>query len=205
MFFRSMAIVRGPLALWRRHCAQRGASRRRALMPRSPRPARSRTHCRSIHAIQPTSRESRGLTSGQSTTLITSRADAIRLLGPCRKALSNRTICSGLLEIRHIRFRRIPPESTYNSSAPGKAEALIFIVETRHCERCPRRSRMRVFCLLQDHTGLPAVRRSRGLSVLCERSLMRNSNCLTKRRTLLLWLTRLPSGRTKTHRRRWRS
>jgi hypothetical protein len=33
---------------------------------------------------------------------------------------------------------------------------------------------MRVFCLLQDYTGLPAVRRSRGLSMLCETSLMRN-------------------------------
>ena len=38
--------------------------------------AAERTHCRSTHATQPTSQESRGLRSGRSPTRITSRADA---------------------------------------------------------------------------------------------------------------------------------
>ena len=65
-----------PLAPWRRRCVPQGANRRRERMTRSSLRARSRTHCRSTHATQPTSQESRGLRSGRSPTRITSRADA---------------------------------------------------------------------------------------------------------------------------------
>ncbi len=58
-----------------------GRKPQRGRTTHSLRRARSHMRCRSTHAIQPTSRESRDLTSGRSPIPITSIEDATRLLG----------------------------------------------------------------------------------------------------------------------------
>lgn len=63
----------------------------------------------------------------------------------------------------------------------------------------PRRSECPPFCLLGPYQGVSGSPLWE-LSLKCRDSADGDpSDCLTKRRTLSLWLTRLRSGRTQTH------